>query len=189
MTPEAVLAATGRILELHRGTGKPDSRDEIYYKRFRDLPETGKEFLREGKPGLQRRIAWQLEKQEITEADLRSTFGPGLINPTVKAIFSRTKLQGAGETTNILDMLSSDSKVTVTGEHGISSEHKVTEQARDVRARDKNPLSILNRTSDLFLLLRRHDEKHIFIPDSELKIRRRMTFTHVILCRISGLPK
>ncbi len=41
-----------------------------------------------------------------------------------------------------------DSKVTVTGEHGISSEHKVTEQARDVRARNKNPLSILNRTSD-----------------------------------------
>lgn len=109
VTPSVVLAGTGRILELQRGTGVPDSRDEIYFKRFRDLPETGREYLAEHAEALKRRLARRIEKDSIPTGDLRGSLGPGEINPTVKSIFTRTKLQGAGETPNILDLMSADS--------------------------------------------------------------------------------
>lgn len=139
VTADALLASTGKILGVYRQEIEPDSRDEIYYKRFRGLPETGLEYLTnpERMRGVKRRINRRIDKYsdtDIKSQPMNSIIGMDLVNPIIKSIFTQSKLRGAGDTTNLLDMLSGDSRVTIMGEGGITNIHKIMMPARDVHA-------------------------------------------------------
>lgn len=133
VVPGALLAATQKILKIHANEAEPDNKDEIYFKRFRDLPETGKEWIDESARSIQTKVRRRIEKEDIDLSDIRSVIGMDVVNPVVKSMFTKAKLRGAGESTNLLDILANDSRVTVMGEHGISDRHRVSNSARDVR--------------------------------------------------------
>ena len=48
------------------------------------------------------------------------------------SVFTTMRIQDAGETTNFLDILSEDGKVTIMGEGGITDTHKVKSDAMDI---------------------------------------------------------
>ena len=137
VTADVLLASTKKILGIYRQEIEPDNRDEIYYKRFRGIPETGYEYLTnaERKRGVQRRINRRIDKydnKDIKGAPMASILGMDLVNPVIKSIFTQSKLRGAGDTTNLLDMLSNESRITIMGEGGIKNIHKIMLPARDV---------------------------------------------------------
>jgi len=50
----------------------------------------------------------------------------------IKSVFTTKRIQDTGETTNFLDILSEDGKVTIMGEGGITDTHKVKSDAMDI---------------------------------------------------------
>jgi DNA-directed RNA polymerase subunit beta len=126
----ALLASTKRIIDVYSSKSEPDSRDEIYFKRFRGLNDTGYEWIKERSGAIQNKIRRRIERI-VPDEKINNAIKMDIVNPVIKSLFTQAKLRGAGDTTNLLDILSSDSKVTIMGEHGVGSEHRVNNEARD----------------------------------------------------------
>ena len=112
ITPEALIAASNKIIGIHRGKVEPDKKDEIFFKRMRGLAETSTDYIQNALPRIQRKIQHRLngERRVSKIVPLDSFRKP------IKSVFTSTRLQGAGETTNFIDILSENSKVTIMGE-------------------------------------------------------------------------
>lgn len=137
VTSDVLLASTSKILGVFRQEVEPDHRDEIYFKRFRGIPETGYEYLtdRERARNIKRKLNRRIDKyddSDIKTQPLNTIIGMDIINPVIKSIFTQAKLRGAGDTTNLLDILANETRVTIMGEGGITNRHKIMLPARDV---------------------------------------------------------
>ena len=128
VTAEALIAASNKIIGIHKGKVEPDKKDEIFFKRMRGLAETSTDFIQNALPGIQRKIAHRLTGErrvgEIVPLDA--------FRRPIKSVFTTNGLQGAGETTNFVDILSEDGRVTIMGEGGITDTHKVKRDAMDI---------------------------------------------------------
>ena len=138
VTGDALLASADKIVNIYRGRAEPDNRDDIYYKVFRSLPEYGKDMLNKASPSIERKLARRIEKDDVLGGDLSAALNTNIYTDAIKSIFTLSKLHGAAESTNLLDLFSNESRVTSMGEGGISSERRVTVQSRDVRPTQLN---------------------------------------------------
>ena len=114
-----MIAASNKIIGIHKGKVEPDKKDEIFFKRMRGLAETSTDYIQNALPGIQKKIQHRLNgERKVSEIVPLDAF-----RGHIKRVFTRTRLQGAGETTNLIDILSENSKVTKIGEAGLTDTH------------------------------------------------------------------
>lgn len=127
---EVLLTASRKLIELHAGLREPDNRDMLPFKKYHSLEDQLMERLDRRKKAIQGSIRGRLNSQR---KNVRQLVAPNMgIGKEIKSTFNRSQLQHSGETTNWLDIMSNDSKVTIMGEGGIRSTHTVKPWMRDL---------------------------------------------------------
>jgi len=129
---DVLVASSKKLVDLHAGRIGPDNRDTLAFKKYHALEDQLIERLDKSKKKIQGAIRGRLASNRDS---VRRVLSPARgVGREIKETFTRTKLQHSGETTNWLDMLSGDSKVTIMGEGGIKDVHTVRPEMRDLDA-------------------------------------------------------
>lgn len=126
LDPQAILAATQKLLKINRGEEVPVDRNSMEFKDFLWVDDFVKEKIalhsRQFKPKVMRRID--------TATDIGNIITSSYLTKPVKSFFSDSSLAELSDQYNPLEMLSSRAKVTATGEGGISNLQTVDPNTR-----------------------------------------------------------
>ncbi len=115
-------------INLYKGVVKPDRRDDIPYKYVTDIYDIAAETINYSPMKITGKLRYYVDRaKKISDLDIRSK-----INSTIKSVFANARVSQTPETTNILDIMSNSSKLTLAGDGGLGSDHVVTMQAREV---------------------------------------------------------
>lgn len=125
---DAILAASKKLLGISRGTEKSDPRDSLMFKELHSLEDFVGERIQKGSREITRKIKNTLDRKGRS---VREVVGPDVFNRTVRSLFTGPSgLSNTPEQLNPLEMISNQMKTTITGEGGIQSEHRITDEAK-----------------------------------------------------------
>lgn len=128
VTPELLLSASKKLLNVAKGTEKPDDRDSLVAKELHSIEDFIYERLDKNKDKMERGIKRNIDKRsKIREIVSLDTF-----NDPIKTLFTGTSLASTPEQINPVDMLSNKWEVTIMGEGGITNDRQITSRARAV---------------------------------------------------------
>jgi DNA-directed RNA polymerase beta subunit len=126
LSPEAMLAATRRLLAVSRGEENEDDRDDLAYQHFH-----GPEDLLSEPIGRDRLLLGQLLYKATRNGNLKHV-QPGLFTRHLEGAIQGSGLGMPSEEVNALDILDAQTKVTRMGRGGIASVDSVPSSARGV---------------------------------------------------------
>ena len=175
VTGDSFLDATKALLDVTRGVKKPSGYDDLRFKQAVHTEDYIPDRLRESKRSIVAKLTNNLDRADkIDRIIQKSTFDKPITN-----FFSSSSLSMLGDQTNPLGMITGHTKHTILGEHGISSPHQVTLDAK-----------IIHPSSYGFL-----DPSHTpecYTPDTEVftlsgwKRWDEVTLDDQFACRING---
>lgn len=140
----AMLAATGKLLDIARGKAEPDDRDNPAYAMVWGPEHLIAERLERSKPLLSK-ILWQ-----ATNAGSLKRIQPGPLTPAVRAAFLKSGLGLLPEGTSAAEHVDHGARITKVGEGGIGkSAESVPMSARNISA-GQFPFIDPVRTSECF---------------------------------------
>jgi len=122
----AMSAAAGKLLGISRGEAKPDARDALMFKRFRAVEDYVSEGLTDRSKEIMRRIGNNIDRKR----NVRDVLQPDILNRPIHVVFTKTSLSSTPDQVNPLEMLGGAMKTTITGEKGITSAHRISEDAK-----------------------------------------------------------
>lgn len=125
-----LLASSKKLLEVHTGKKEPEDRDALEFKELHSLEDFIKERLEKNKRALEGKIRRTIDNPKRTKVS--QVVNPGAFNSVVESFFTQDDKSATPEQTNPLEMLSGQYKATIMGAGGISSEHAVTPEMREV---------------------------------------------------------
>lgn len=123
----AILAATGKLLKLHRNEAKPDDRDHLAYQTFHGPEDFFSERVRKDHSRIRATALFHAEHQGNLQK-----LPTGLLTPQLEEVLLGSGLANAGEMINPAETLDHLTKVTRMGEGGIPSEEVIPSSSRDV---------------------------------------------------------
>jgi len=128
VTPKALMAAVKKLVEVSRGDAVPDNRENMIFKRTLDVVDILKERMTKK---LRNFSSAPLLKYKVDRAEkVDGALPKSDLRALTDKFFLESGLVNSTEQTNPLSMLESASKVTITGEGGITNSHAITEDAR-----------------------------------------------------------
>ncbi|MCA8940028.1 MAG: hypothetical protein KDB07_09475, partial [Planctomycetes bacterium] len=123
---KAFLAATRTLIDINRGDAKPTGYDDLRFKEIRHTEDFVPERIRDARRQILPKLSTNIDRVDSIDRIVSSqTF-----NKPVKSFFTNSQLSVLGDQTNPLGMLSGHTKHTILGEHGISSSHQLTQDAK-----------------------------------------------------------
>jgi len=125
-----LLAASKKLLDVHQGKKDPEDRDSLDFKELHSLEDFIKERLEKNKQALGFRIKRLIDNPRRDK--ISQIVNPGSFNSVVESFFTQDDKSSTPEQTNPLEMLSGQYKATIMGSGGISSEHAVTPEMREI---------------------------------------------------------
>lgn len=127
LSVDSVLAATKRILAVHRKEADPDDRDAMAYQNLYGPEDLFTERIRAAYK-VMRPLLWKASfKQNL------SPFAPGFLSSQVNSAIMKSGLGQPLEEVNPADLLNQITRVSRLGEGGIPSLQAVPEEARNVQ--------------------------------------------------------
>jgi len=123
---KTIQLASQKLLGISRGDVKPDARDSLMFKNFRSTEDFAREALQTRSGEILRRVGNNLDRK----GKIQEIVGPDIFNRPINALFKKANLSNRPDQTNPLEMISGAMKTTIMGEGGITSEHKITEDAK-----------------------------------------------------------
>ncbi len=132
MGKELLLKAAGRTLSVSRKESEADDRDSLEFKQAFGIEDLMPERLAKQTRMLQNKVLRRISKPDAT---LARAFGRDWLGMVTSGYFGGTGdveggLAHTAEAANPLAILSEQSKTTIQGEGGISSDHAITVGAR-----------------------------------------------------------
>lgn len=126
VTGRSMLDATRAILEVNQGKREASGYDDLRFKSVQHTEDYIPTRIRESKRSITAKLNNNIDRvDKIDRIIQKKTFGK-----PVKDFFTNSSLSTLGDQTNPLSMLTGHSKHTIMGEHGISSAHQVTTDAK-----------------------------------------------------------
>ena len=146
LSPQVLLQASRRIIEVSKNTHEPDDRDAIEFKTLHHVDDMLPERIKKLGRSLTRRLLMRLSKPGTT---LAKGFGSNWLNPATVGFFGGSRgieggMANTAEAANPLAILSEHSKITLTGEGGIGSERAITTDARLFRPGSSNFIDLVH---------------------------------------------
>lgn len=129
VTPECLLTAGKRLLDVHRGSTDTDDRDSLEFKVFHGVDDFLRERVRLSARELRPKIAMKLEG---AAGDVRRAVPTGMFTRTVRRFLTESALSSAPMQINPMELLDQASKVTSLGEGAIANERAIPLDARNL---------------------------------------------------------
>ena len=128
VTPELMLRASQKMLNILRGDEKPDQRDNPRYSMFYGVEDYFKERVEKNAGRLANTMLFKARRNGNLKSLQRNA-----LNPWVDTILNGSGLAMPGEEANPLSTLEQMSRISKFGMGGIASPEAVTMEARDVQ--------------------------------------------------------
>lgn len=149
---DLLLQSARRILGVSRHEEAPDDRDAPEFKGAFGIEEMLPERIAKQAKYLQRKVLQRLRGGDVS---LSRAFGKEWLSPVTTSYFGGTEnieggLANTAEAANPLAILSEQSKLTLTGEGGIGSDHAITIDARLFRPSSTNFIDLTHTPEGCF---------------------------------------
>jgi len=131
VTPETLLRATQKMLNVSRGEEDSDDRDAPQYSNVLSIEDLVQERIDKDAGHLSRSLLYKVRRDRNLQRLRRGALNPYLDDPQQGLLFG-SKLALPLEETNPLHTLEQLNRITKLGQGGISSAEAITDEARDV---------------------------------------------------------
>lgn len=127
VTPQLLLRASQKLLNISRGDEKPDNRDNPRFAKYYSIEDFLKERVDKDAGRLSKTLLYKARRNRNLKSIRRNALAP-----YVDAFIQGSGLAMPGEEANPLSTLEQMSRISKFGEGGISSPEAVTMEAREV---------------------------------------------------------
>ena len=125
---DAILDASKKIIDIHKGVAEDDDRESLIFKSFHDVEDHIKEKLIKGAASVINNIRYKLNKNRSINKSLSSqTF-----NSSIVGTITNSQLSSPPSQTNPMAIIGESNKYTILGEGGIGNMNAVTNEARQI---------------------------------------------------------
>lgn len=128
ITPDVLLRASQKLLNVNRGVEKADNRDNPRFSKFYGIEHMLSERIDKDAAKLIRPMLFKAGRDKNL-----SRIGRNALNPYLDDFLSTSGLAQPGEEANPMSILIQQSRITRTGDGGISSPDLITQEARGVQ--------------------------------------------------------
>ena len=133
VTPQALLAASQKLIQVHRGEAQGDDRDSLEFKTLHTVDDFFKERLeKDARKSVVSKLKWRLNQgkdKSLKEIVPNSTFTRPL-----NSFLTTSALSAVPTGYNPMEIIDHASKITSLGEGGISSDRAIPFESRKVHA-------------------------------------------------------
>ena len=124
----AMLDASKKIIDIHRGTVKGDDRESLIFKSFYGAEDHIREKLVKNSKKIINNLKYKLKKtNEINKSLSSQTF-----DPFIRGVITSSQLSNPPNQTNVMSIVGEGSKITIMGEGGIGSTNAITNDVRQI---------------------------------------------------------
>ena len=128
VTPDVILRASQKLLNVNRGIEEPDNRDNPRFSKFYGVEHMLGERIDKDAAKLIKPMLFRARRDKNL-----SRVGRNALGPYIDDFLSTSGLAQPGEEANPMSILIQQSRITRTGEGGISSPDLITPEARGVQ--------------------------------------------------------
>ncbi len=129
VTPEMILMSAQKLLKVMRGEAEEDDRDSLEFKKAYNFIDHITEKIYQYQPKLRQTVERNLNRDRDKVKDIVSAKE---LETPIREYFTRSTLSATTEQTNPLTVLGDFTKITITGEGGITNENAITRDMRDI---------------------------------------------------------
>lgn len=126
---QAMLAASNKILEVHRRAADVDDRDSLAFKTFHSVDDFVKERLQLDARAMRNKLGWKLD---ASRGAIKDALPAAPLTRAVTGFLTTSSLSAVPMQINPMELVDEASRVTLLGEGAISSERAIPIEARDV---------------------------------------------------------
>jgi DNA-directed RNA polymerase beta subunit len=126
VTPEALLATSGKLLRAYKENKDFDERDSLAFKQFMGPDDFIKERIRLDARDIKRKVLGKLDRV----ADIRKALPSAPFTRGIQKFITTSALSGNPSQINPIEIIDSATKITPMGEGGIPSDRAIPDEAR-----------------------------------------------------------
>lgn len=128
-SPMAILAASKKLLEVHKAAADVDDRDSLAFKTFHSVDDFVKERIMLDARAMRGKIGLKLD---ASRGDVRKAIPSGPFTRAIHGLLVGSSLSAVPMQINPMELIDEASRVTMLGEGAIPSERAIPMEARDV---------------------------------------------------------
>jgi DNA-directed RNA polymerase beta subunit len=128
-TPPALLAASRKLLDVHRAAVDTDDRDSLEFKTFHSVDDFLAERIRLQARALRQKLGIKLEAHK---GDIRKALPPGAFTRSLHGFLTGSSLSAVPTQINPMELIDHAVRVTSLGEGAIASERAIPLEARNL---------------------------------------------------------
>lgn len=171
---QAMLAASRKILDVHRASADVDDRDSLSFKTFHSVDDFVRERLQLDARAMRNKLGWKLD---ASHGAIKDALPAAPFTRAVTGFLTGSSLSAVPMQINPMELIDEASRVTLLGEGAIASERAIPLEARDVHP---THLGILDptRVPESFKVgvdlragigTRRDDEGNLYAPVRDVR--------------------
>jgi len=130
-SPQAILAASKKLLDVHRAADDTDDRDSLAFKTFHSVDDFIKERLALDARSQRMKMGIKLEAHK---GDIRKALPSAPFTRTINSFLTGSSLSAVPTQINPMELIDHAVRVTSLGEGAISSERAIPLEARNLHA-------------------------------------------------------
>jgi DNA-directed RNA polymerase beta subunit len=131
VTPEAMLKASGKLLNIFKNSADIDDRNSLAFKTYHSQIDFLKENLGFAAKELNRKIRFKLDHAGH-EPTLAKVVPPSMFSDHIKSFITTSDVSSLPTQINPMELSDAANKITLMGEGGISSETAVPDEVREL---------------------------------------------------------
>lgn len=124
----ALLDASKKIIDIHKGDVEGDDRESMIFKSFYDAEDHIREKLVKNSDKIAGNIKFKLGKNR----EINKSISSQMFDPFIAGTITTSRLSNPPNQTNPLSIIGESSKVTVLGEGGIGTTSAITNETRQI---------------------------------------------------------
>ena len=125
----AMLAASKKLLDVHRKASDVDDRDSLAFKTFHSVDDFVKERLQLDARAMRNKLGWKLD---ASHGNIKDALPAAPFTRAVTGFLTGSSLSAVPMQINPMELIDEASRVTLLGEGAIASERAIPLEARDV---------------------------------------------------------
>lgn len=131
VTPLSMLAASKKLLDIHKSAADVDDRESLAFKTFHSVDDFMKERVALEAKAMRAKLGFKLD---AARGNIRKAMVPGAFTKAAKGFLTDSSLAAVPTQINPLEIIDSASRVTMLGEGAIASERAIPLETREVHA-------------------------------------------------------
>jgi DNA-directed RNA polymerase subunit beta len=130
-SPVAILAASKKMLDVHRTAADVDDRDSLAFKTFHSVDDFMKERVALDARAMRSKLGWKLD---ASHGNIKKALPAGPFTRSLHGFLVGSSLSAVPMQINPMELLDEAARVTMLGDGAIASERAIPLEARDVHS-------------------------------------------------------